>query len=95
MNVLAHRALLADHERSRRARFREVLLRERPGIEVGEAGELEELVRTLERAVFGLTRVRHPPGADADEPAGLEDRSPKPARPRAAVQVALAGMRRA
>ena len=75
MNVRAHRALLADHERSRRARVRQALLGELPGLEVEEAGDPEALVRSLEDRHFDMTIVRHPfpSGEDEDrqgDPAG-------------------------
>ena len=76
MNVLAHRALVADHERSRRSRVRHALVEELPGLEVEEAGDPEELVRTLEDRVFDLTVVRHPLPAGADLPAVLKARWP-------------------
>lgn len=76
MNVLAHRALLADHERDRRARVRQALLEELPGFEVEEAGDPEELVRTLEDRRFDLTVIRHPLPSGEDLPVVLKARWP-------------------
>ena len=77
MNVRAHRALLADHERSRRARVRQALLGELPGLEVEEAGDPEALVRSLEDRHFDMTIVRHPFPSGEDLPVVLKTRWPE------------------
>jgi PAS domain S-box-containing protein len=76
MNVLPHRALLADNERGRRARVRQALVGELPGLRVEEAAGSEELVRTLEDRPFDLTVVRHPLPAGDNLPAVLKSRWP-------------------
>jgi len=77
MNDLAHRALLADPERSRRARVRQALVGELPGLEVVETGGPEGLVRSLEDARFDLTVVRHPLPAGEHLPVALKARWPE------------------
>ena len=77
MNVLARRALLADHEGSRRARVRQALVQELPGLEVEEAGDPEALVRSLEDRRFDLTIVRHPLPSGEDLPVVLKARWPE------------------
>ncbi len=77
MNVLAHRAMVADHEKGRRARVRHALMGELPCLEVEEAGDPEELVRTLEDRAFDLTVLRHPLPAGRDLPGVLKARWPE------------------
>ncbi len=77
MNVLAHRALLADHDGRRRARVRQALVGELPGLEVEEAGHPEAVVRSLEDRLFDLTIVRHPLPSGQDLPVVLKARWPE------------------
>ncbi|HSD66547.1 MAG TPA: PAS domain S-box protein [Vicinamibacteria bacterium] len=77
MNGLAHRALLADHDGSRRARVRQALLGVMPGLEVVEAGDAEALVQTLEDRHFDMTIVRHPLPSGEGLPVVLKSRWPE------------------
>lgn len=76
MNIVPSLALLADHDRDRRARVRRRLLRELPGIDVVEAADPETVVRSLEREPFDLAIVRHPLASDPTLPAVLKERWP-------------------
>jgi PAS domain S-box-containing protein len=77
MNVLARRALVADHEGSRRARVRQALLGELPQLEVEEAADPEAIVRSLKDRRFDLTIVRHPLPSGEDLPVVLKARWPE------------------
>ena len=68
---------MADHDGSRRARVRQALLGEMPGLEVEEAGDPEALVRSLEGRRFDLTIVRHPLPSGEDLPVVLKARWPE------------------
>lgn len=68
---------MADHDGSRRARVRQALLGEMPGLEVEEAGDPEALVRSLEDRRFDLTIVRHPLPSGEDLPVVLKARWPE------------------
>lgn len=76
MNFVPSQALLADHDESRRARVRQQLLRELPGIDVAEAVDAEAVVRSLERQRFDLAIVQHPLASDPALPAVLKERWP-------------------
>ena len=76
MNFVPSQALLADHDEGRRARVRQQLLRELPGIEVAEAADAEAVVRSLERQRFDLAIVQHPLASDPALPVVLKERWP-------------------
>jgi PAS domain S-box-containing protein len=76
MNVLPHRAVIADPERRRRARVRQALLDEFPRLDVAEAAGPQALARSLEDRPFDLTVMRHPLAAGADLPVALKARWP-------------------
>jgi PAS domain S-box-containing protein len=76
VNFVPSQALLADHDRNRRARVRRQLLRELPGIDVVEAADAETVVRSLEQKAIDLAIVRHPLASDATLPVVLKERWP-------------------
>ncbi|HSD26320.1 MAG TPA: PAS domain-containing sensor histidine kinase [Vicinamibacteria bacterium] len=57
--------------------MRQALLEELPGLEVEEAGDPEELVRSLEDGRIDLTLLRHPLPAGGDLPVVLKARWPE------------------